>query len=181
MDNNDPFNQNGHSFPEDMTLAEDIAEASMEEAPAPQAESPLAAELATTKDALLRLAADMENLRKRSAQEVVDARKFALQGFAKDLLPVADNLARALEAPEGNELALRQGVAMVAQSLEQTFARHGITAVEAASGTQPNPDLHQIIQMVASDNAPGTIVQVLQPGFTLNGRLLRPAMVTTAQ
>ena len=120
--------------------------------PAPAAPEPMADVAALTadrdmwKDKAYRQAAEADNAKRRAAQDVDSARKFALQSFAKDLLPIADNLLRALDAPQGNEKALRDGVAMVAAQLETTFTRHGITKVAAAPGQPLNPDPHQAMR-----------------------------------
>jgi molecular chaperone GrpE len=133
------------------------------------------------KDKAYRQAAEAENAKRRARQETDDAKKFAVQAFARDILPVADNLMRALQAPEGNEKALRDGVTMVAAALEQTLARHGVKKIEVQPGTPLNPDHHQAMTEVESDHPPGHVVGELQSGFTLNDRLLRPAMVTVSK
>jgi molecular chaperone GrpE len=139
----------------------------------------LALERDTWKDKAYRLAADAENAKRRAKDEVESARKYALQGFAKDLLPVADNLLRAL-ASDGDAKAIRDGVAMVAGALEQVFGRNGIVKIEVIPGQPLNPELHQAMTQVASAHPAGHIVAELQSGFTLNGRLLRPAMVSVS-
>lgn len=141
----------------------------------------LAAERDEWKDKAYRLAADADNAKRRATLDVADAKKFATQSFARDMLPIADNLVRALSAPEGNEKALRDGVAMVAAALEQTFTRHGIVRVKAEVGQPLNPDLHQAMTEVESNNPAGTIVSEMQSGFTLHDRLLRPAMVSVSR
>lgn len=133
------------------------------------------------KDKAYRQAADAENVKRRAKAEVDDARKFAVQGFARDILPVADNLMRALQAPEGNEKALRDGITMVAATLEQTLARHGIRKIEVQPGQPLNPDHHQAMTEVDSEHPAGHVVHEMQPGFTLGERLLRPAMVTVSK
>lgn len=155
-------------------------------APNPEAEC-VAPELATLtrerdewKDKAYRLAAEADNAKRRAETDVDAARKFALQAFAKDLLPVADNLLRALEAPAGNEAALREGVTMVAAQLEQVFTRHGIAKVASQAGQPLNPDHHQAMSQVPSPHPHGHVVAELQGGYTLQGRLLRPALVTVS-
>lgn len=133
------------------------------------------------KDKAFRALAETENAKKRAAADVQDARQYGVASFARDMLSVADNLARALTAPEGNEKALRDGVAMTAAALQNQLGRHGIAMIEAKAGQPLNPDLHQAMSQVESTEiAPGHIVQEVQAGFTLNGRLLRPAMVMVA-
>jgi molecular chaperone GrpE len=134
------------------------------------------------KDKAYRHAADLENYRKRAATDVENAKLYASQSFARDMLTVADNLTRALQAAEGSEAnkAVLEGVQMVAANLEQTLKRHGVQRIVVKPGDALNPDLHQVMNEVASDVTPGHIVHELQPGYTLNGRLLRPAFVSVA-
>ncbi|MBF0621534.1 MAG: nucleotide exchange factor GrpE [Magnetococcales bacterium] len=138
------------------------------------------------KNEFLRARADMDNLRKRTAREKEQARKFAVEGFAKDLLSVADNMERALAAmPDQEEKdtdsgaleALRDGVVMVQNELNSVFTKHGVTRVEAMD--QPfDPNLHQAMMQIENDEVdPDTVVQEMQAGYMLNERLLRPAMV----
>lgn len=152
------------------------------EATTPEAQQPeaMAAEMLMWRDKAYRQAAEADNAKRRATQEIESARKFALQKFATELLPVADNLLRALDAPQGNEKALREGVTMVAAALEQTLARHGITKVASTAGTPLNPDHHQAMAQVPSIHPAGTIAAELQGGYVLHDRLLRPAMVTVS-
>lgn len=134
------------------------------------------------RDKAYRAAAEAENMKKRAAADVQDARQFGVASFARDMLAVADNLARALSAPEGNEKALRDGVALTAAHLQSQLARHGIAVIAVQAGDPLNPDLHQAMSEVDhAEVKPGHIVQEVQAGFTVNGRLLRPAMVMVAK
>lgn len=134
------------------------------------------------RDKAYRAAAEVENIKKRAAVDVQDARQYGVASFARDMLAVADNLARALGAPEGNEKALRDGVALTAAALQSQLSRHGIAIIPVKAGEALNPDLHQAMSEVESaDVKPGHIVQEVQAGFTLNGRLLRPALVMVAK
>lgn len=134
------------------------------------------------RDKAYRAAAEADNVRKRAAADVAEARQYALTRFAMDVLGVGDNLARALAAPEGNEKALRDGVAMTAAQLQTMLSKHGIAPVLVSKGDALNPELHQAMAQVESaEVAAGHIVQEVQMGFTLNGRLLRPAMVVVAK
>lgn len=132
----------------------------------------------------LLLAADMENLRKRTAKELDEARKYAVVNFARDMLTVQDNMARALEAAnqENADLkTLKEGVNMVALQLTKTFEKFGVEKVKAV-GEKMNPEFHQVMAEIEDEKAEaGTVVQEMQAGYTLNGRLLRPAMVATAK
>lgn len=149
------------------------------EVPGDDALAALVLERDTWKDKAYRLAAEAENAKRRAKDDIESARKFALQGFAKDLLPVADNLLRAMSA-EGDAQAIRDGVAMVAGGLEQVFNRHGLTKIDVVAGQPLNPEVHQAMTQVASEHPAGHIVAELQSGFLLNGRLLRPAMVSVS-
>jgi molecular chaperone GrpE len=146
------------------------------------------AEAARLKDQLLRALAETENLRRRSQREREDAVKFAATGFARDILPVADNLGRALAAiPAGAAeqdpalKALQDGVAATERQLLAAFEKHGIRRIDAM-GQRFDSNLHQaMFEVPGTDRPAGTVVQVLQPGYLLNDRLLRPAMVGVAK
>lgn len=146
------------------------------------------AEIAALKDQLLRALADTENLRRRAQREKEDASKFAITGFARDMLPVADNLRRALEAVAPEALAsdealksLVTGVEMTERQLLAGFEKHGLKRIDAM-GAKFDSNLHQaMFEVPGTDQPAGTVVQVLQPGYVLNDRLLRPAMVGVAK
>ena len=150
---------------------------------APDALARLEAENAELKDRALRTLAEMENLRKRTEREVADSRAYAVTAFARDLLSVADNLARALTAvPEGEEnaalKALTEGVGLTGRELESTLAKHGVTKIEPQAGERFDPNLHQAMFEVPDPSQPsGIVVQIVQPGFAISSRLLRPALV----
>ena len=158
------------------------AEASQSVAGAPpeHTQNALETERDEWKNKAYRAAAELENARKRHAQELENAKQYCLQSFARDLLPIADNLTRALQAPEGNEKSLRDGVTMVAAVFQQTLQRHGIQQVSSQPGHPFNPDHHQVMSQNPSDHPKDHIVQELQPGYTLNGRLLRPALISVS-
>ncbi|MBF0126817.1 MAG: nucleotide exchange factor GrpE [Magnetococcales bacterium] len=133
----------------------------------------------------LRAVADMRNQRQRAEREMQQARQYAIESFAKDLLQVADNLERALAAiPESSDpatIAVTDGVRMVATVLENTLKKHGVTRIVALSAPF-DPNLHQAVMQVADDSvAPDTVVREMQAGYLLNNRLLRPSMVGIAQ
>lgn len=148
----------------------------------------LQSELAATKDQVIRAVAEVENIRKRSAREIEDAKKFAVSGFAKELVDVLDNLHRALEsvpeeaAAENAALkSLSTGVEMTLKSLENAFGKFGIERVQPL-GQKFDHNFHQAVVQIEDPNAEaGTVVQVLQAGYVLHGRLLRPAMVGVAK
>lgn len=148
----------------------------------------LQAENADLRTQMLRTLADMENLRRRTAREKEDTAKFAISRFAKELLSVADNLQRALQAiPEdataGNELmqTLAEGVSAVDRELAGVLERNGVKAVDAA-GKPFDSNFHEAVMEQPTDAVPpGHVAQVFQTGYTLNDRLLRPAMVAVAK
>lgn len=142
-------------------------------------------EVAASKDRLLRLAAEMENLRKRTEREKAEATLYAATNFARDLLSVADNLGRALAAltTEEREAAgeieknLITGVEVTERELLQVFQRHGIRKIETV-GQKFDPNFHQAIYEVpTSEKPPGVVMQELQSGYAVGERCLRPAMV----
>jgi molecular chaperone GrpE len=138
------------------------------------------------KDQALRAHAEVENMRRRAQRDVESAHKFALERFAADLLPVVDSLERAVEAAEAadaerNVTAIAEGVELSRKLFVDTLAKSGIEAVDPL-GAPFDPQFHQAMSMVASADAePGSVVKVLQRGYTLNGRLVRPAMVMVAK
>jgi molecular chaperone GrpE len=148
----------------------------------------LEAELADTKDRLLRALAEVENLRRRSARELDEARKYAVSGFARELLEVDDNLSRALanlptDAGEVSGLVktLGEGVALTQKALAACFERHRIAKVTPQIGERFDHNRHQAMFEVEADQPAGTIAQVLQPGYVIADRLLRPALVGVAK
>ena len=145
------------------------------------------AELAETKDRLLRALAETENVRRRLQRERDDAQKYAVGGFAKDLLSVGDNLRRALDAmpeaeiPDQRTRSLRDGVAATEREFLAVLERHGLKRIDPA-GQLFDHNLHQAIFEAERPEVPaGTVVEVLQPGYLLHDRLLRPAMVGVAK
>lgn len=144
----------------------------------------MAAERDEWKDKAFRMAAEMENLKKRTELDIQSAKDRALKNFAMDLLNSADSLSRAQQAladvPATEETKpLKEGFAMVAHGLETTFAKNGIAKVESL-GKQANPEFHQVMQQMPSDKNEGDIIQEMQAGYTLNNKLLRPALVITS-
>lgn len=129
-------------------------------------------------DRFLRAAADLENYKKRAAKEREEAQRYANERLLKDLIPVLDNLERALAAaPEGDPMAT--GVKLVLRAFEDALGRHGVKGFSAL-GQPFDPRLHEAVMQVASDQPPGTVVAEHGRGFLLNDRLVRPAMVGVA-
>lgn len=152
----------------------------------PEAEiTRLESEKSDLTDRLLRLAADMDNLRRRTERDIADARKYAMTKFAGDLLTVGDNLRRALEAVPADArnggdpglTALLDGVELTARELDRVLDRHGVKKI-AAEGERFDPNRHQAVFEVPDPAVPaGTVVQVMQSGYTIGDRILRAAMV----
>lgn len=131
-------------------------------------------------DIALRARAEIENVRRRAEQDVEKAHKFALEKFSKELLNVVDNLERGLQALEGTEESVKSGVELTYKGLVSTLNQFGVEAVGAV-GEVFNPDLHQAISMQPAEGIePNHISVVLQKGYTLHGRVIRPAMVMVA-
>ncbi len=146
------------------------------------------AEIAKLKDQLLRSVAEAENIRKRAERDLQEARKYAITGFARDMVGIAENLQLALQnIPEQDRQNdeklnnLAQGVEMTYNELLRVFETHGITRIEPI-GEKFDHNLHQAVAQIEDPKSkPGTVVQVLQAGYTIQDRLLRPAMVTVAK
>lgn len=135
-------------------------------------------------EVVLRTRAEMENVRRRSAQDVEKAQKFALEKFANELLPVVDNLERALGLVDASNEALKpmaEGLELTLRGFLASLAKFGVEVVEP-TGQPFNPELHQAMSMVEHAELPAnSVLFVMQKGYTLNGRLLRPAMVAVTR
>ena len=149
----------------------------------------LAAENADLKDRLLRLAAEMENLRKRMAREIEDTRSYAITKFARDMLTATDSLSRALlvlpaetrDTAEGPLKSLIEGIDLTEREMQRLLAVHGVKPIEA-EGQKFDPHKHQAMFEVPDPTRPeGTVVQVVQTGYAIGDRVLRPAMVGVAK
>ncbi len=143
------------------------------------------AEIAALKEQMLRYAADAENTKRRAEREANDARAYAIQKFARDLLGVADNLSRALaHEPTADDPAVKNfvlGVEMTEKELQGAFERNGLKRVAPARGEKFDPHQHQAMaEQPGADVAPGSVLELMQPGYELLGRLVRPAMVVVA-
>ncbi|NGN43284.1 nucleotide exchange factor GrpE [Mesorhizobium sp. CGMCC 1.15528] len=141
------------------------------------------------KERALRIAADMENLRRRTARDVQDARAYSVANFARDMLSVSDNLSRALDAipaeakaaGDAGFMALIEGVEMTERAMLSALERHGVKKLEP-QGAKFDPHFHQAMFEVPNPDVPAnTVVQVVQPGYSIGERVLRPAMVGVAK
>ena len=177
--------------PEAPVVLEAVAEADAEADEAASEADKLAeveAEIAELKDRFLRAVAETENVRRRAERDGEDARKYAISGFARDLLAVADNMHRTLAAvpedarqEEGPLSTLLEGVELTQRELMAAFERHGIRAIEPM-GEKFDHNWHQaVVQLDDAEVEPGTVVQVMQVGYAIADRLLRPAMVAVAK
>ena len=135
-------------------------------------------------DSVLRARAEVENMRRRSEQEVDKARKFALSRFAEELLPVIDNLERAIQAADGEVEAIKpllEGVELTHKTFVDTIAKFGLKEINP-HGEVFNPEFHQAMSIQESaEHEPNTVMFVMQKGYELNGRVLRPAMVMVSK
>lgn len=172
---------------ENVVDLETVVDNSPEESPAEESSEvdKLAAERDEWKDKSYRLAAEMDNLKKRTEKDILDAKKYGVTSFARELLEVQDNLERALSVLEETEVeadkkkALVEGVSMVKVQLVKAFERVQVKRIDTV-GEKLNPEFHQAVMQVPSEEEAGTVVQEIQPGYTIADRLLRPAMVGVA-
>ncbi|MCO5732661.1 nucleotide exchange factor GrpE [Rhizobium sp. SSA_523] len=193
----DETKKNGPDASENENVAEAVA-SRLEEAASTAAEQPpaaqesleaLRAENEQLRDRFLRLAAEMDNLRRRTDRDVKDAKSYAVTAFARDMLAVSDNLRRALDSipadarESGNAglTALIEGVDMTERAMLSALERHGVRKMEA-DGQKFDPHFHQAMFEVPNPNVPNnTVVQVVQAGYVIGERVLRPAMVGVAK
>ena len=140
--------------------------------------------LAAAKESVLRAQADAINSQRRAEKEVEKARKFALEGFSREVLVVADNLERALSVVDQTDQSLQpivEGIELTLKSFSDVLAKYNIEAAEPM-GEPFDPQLHQAMSMVPNPEVePNTVIAVMQKGYTLNGRLIRPAMVIVSK
>ncbi len=163
------------------------AEAGATDADPPSPEDEIARlreELEQASDSALRAQAEAQNAKRRAEQEVERARKYALERFVGELLPVVDNLERALESASGDEEVVKpiaEGVELTLKSFQNALQKYNVEAVDP-QGEPFDPQLHQAMSQVENpDVEPNTVIAVMQKGYTLNGRLVRPAMVMVSK
>jgi molecular chaperone GrpE len=168
----DPLNAAAHAAPS--------AEA-MAAAPAAAADQlSLETRLAEMSDAYLRAKAETENIRRRADEEVSKARKFAVEGFAESLLPVKDSLEAAIAIQAATPEQLLEGVHATLRQLSQALERNKVIEINPPAGTKFDPHQHQAISVVPAEQEANTVVTVLQKGYLISDRVLRPALVTVA-
>ncbi|QSX30996.1 nucleotide exchange factor GrpE [Shewanella cyperi] len=168
---------------EEASLVDELTQANFRVEELEQALASAEAKVEEQKDSVIRAAAEVDNIRRRAAMDVEKANKFALEKFANELLPVLDNMERALAGGSSDEAskAMMEGVELTFKSLQTAVEKFGIKAVDPM-GQAFNPEQHQAIGMQPSNDFPAnTVMLVMQKGYELNGRLLRPAMVMISQ
>jgi molecular chaperone GrpE len=179
-----PAAANDSASPVDLETPEDTSGAE-----APDRVAQLEAEKIDLKEKLLRTLADMENLRRRTEREVTDARTYAVANFARDMLNVADNFQRAIdslpaESREGGDPAFKaliEGIELTEREMLKTLERYGVRRIDP-QGERFDPNLHQAMFEVPNPDVPsGTVVQVVQTGYVIGERVLRPALVGVAK
>ena len=131
-------------------------------------------------DSYLRAKAESENSRRRADEEVSKARKFALESFAESLLPVADSLEAGLNLPSATPEQIKEGAAATLKQLKAALERNRVMQIDPAAGTKFDPHQHQAISVVPADQEANTVVTVLQKGYLIAERVLRPALVTVS-
>ncbi|MFD2367028.1 nucleotide exchange factor GrpE [Pseudoduganella sp. GCM10020061] len=139
------------------------------------------AKLAEMHDAFMRAKAEGENIRRRAQEDVAKAHKFAIESFAESMVPVRDSLEMALKVETPTIESLKEGVELTLKQLTSAFEKNRLLEVMPAPGDKLDPMKHQAVSLVPSEQEPNTVVSVLQKGYTIADRLLRPAIVTVAQ
>jgi len=139
------------------------------------------AKLAEMHDAFMRAKADGENIRRRAQEDVAKAHKFAVESFAEAMVPVKDSLEMALKVESPSIESLKEGVEMTLKQLSSAFEKNRLLEILPAQGDKLDPNKHQAVAVVPADQEANTVVSVLQKGYMIADRLLRPAIVTAAQ
>ncbi|WP_211462825.1 nucleotide exchange factor GrpE [Collimonas silvisoli] len=172
-------NQNEQTQAEKNSVAEDatvIPESTLE-----VQLSEAQAKIAEMQDAFLRAKAEAENVRRRAQEDIARAHKFAIEGFAEALVPVKDNLEMALKIETPSVESLKEGVEMTLKQMSSAFERNRLLEISPQVGDKLDPMKHQAISTVPAEQESNTVVTVLQKGYTIADRLLRPALVVVAQ
>ena len=165
-----------------------VPNAQAEAAPSTPAEPTLEEQLASTEarlaemhDAFMRAKADGENIRRRAQEDVAKAHKFAVESFAEAMVPVKDSLEMALSVESPSIESMKEGVEMTLKQLTSAFEKNRLLEIIPAQGEKLDPMKHQAVAVVPAEQEANTVVAVLQKGYMIADRLLRPAIVTTAQ
>ena len=171
--------QNTSEMPEDSPAPETAANDGQPSSQDWQAQvAALSAKNAELADQFLRSQAEMQNVRRRSEEEISKARKFAVESFAESLLPVADSLEAGLHHQDQTAEQIRAGAEATLRQLKAALERNKVLEINPAAGTKFDPHQHQAISVVPADQEPNTVVTVLQKGYLIADRVLRPALVT---
>lgn len=158
---------NGSAAAESATLEQRLADAE--------------ARVGELQDSFLRAKAEAENMRRRAQEDIARAHKFAIEGFAEALVPVKDSLEMALQVETPSVESLKEGVEMTLKQLSSAFEKNRLLEINPKAGDKLDPMRHQAISIVPAEQDANTIVTVLQKGYMISDRLLRPALVTVAQ
>ena len=164
--------------------APDTASTEVNEQPPQSMEEELAdlkTKLAEMQDNFLRAKAEAENIRRRAAEDIAKAHKFAIENFAEHLIPVSDSLYAALATEAGDAKAFKEGLEITLKQLVAAFEKGRLVEINPTPGAKFDPHQHQPISMVPSDQEANTVASVLQRGFLIADRVLRPALVTVSQ
>lgn len=164
----------------DQSRPEDVAGQDGQSAGLPDLQAQLdeaLAQIAELKDQVLRVHAESENVRRRSQEDVVKARKFGIESFAESLVPVRDSLEAALALENQTEQALREGVEVTLKQLSSAFDRNQLKQIAPQPGERFDPNQHQAISSVPSEHPANTVTNTLQVGYLISDRVLRPALV----
>lgn len=173
QENQDPSVQ-ATSNPGQDTLAQELSELELAQSQVNE----LTAKVAELQDQYLRAHADVMNARRRADEEISKARKFALEGFAESLLPVCDSLEAGLAIKDASVEQIREGSEATLRQLKSALERNKVLAIEPAVGAKFDPTQHQAISVVPAEQEPNTVVMLLQKGYSISERVLRPALVT---
>ncbi|MBZ8140602.1 nucleotide exchange factor GrpE [Rubrivivax gelatinosus] len=173
-------NSNTPDTPSPETAAADAAQAGAAPASAEARLAELEARHAEVADAYLRAKAETENVRRRSEEEVAKARKFAVEAFAESMLPVKDSLEAAIAIQNATPEQLLEGTHATLRQLTQALERNKVVQIAPPAGTKFDPHQHQAISVVPADQEANTVVALLQRGYLIADRVLRPALVTVA-
>ena len=165
---------------EEQPLAAEQAQTSSAANDAGEQVAALQAQVAELQDQYIRAQAEVANARRRAEEEVAKSRKFAIEGFAENLLPVLDSLEAGLAAKDASNETLREGTQLTLNQLLAALERSKVLAIAPAAGEKFDPHLHQAISMVPAEQEANTVVSVLQKGYSIADRILRPALVTVA-
>jgi molecular chaperone GrpE len=167
------------TFPEDNRPADPNAASPADSGPA-QKLAELEARHADVSDAFLRAKAEIENVRRRAEEEMSKARKYAIEGFADSLLPVKDSLEAALAIPNATAEQMLEGVHATLRQMTAVFERNKVVEINPPVASRFDPHQHEAISVVPAEQEPNTVVAVLQKGYLIADRVLRPALVTVA-